>query len=715
MANKEIYELDAVAAANDFAAADGGSPEGQTRKSVNDSRRENMATMRRWYDDQEWIVVRIQGPLAGDIGVFSRVSATQFTISLSGVDLSGYFTDGRIIKIVDGVSSGVDLITQVNGNATYSDPLTTVNIKATDSMVAGSTDAQTYISSIARGLSLRDVETDFYIPTTADDEGLQAACDAAAAAPGGTVLMIHQVYAINAKISIPDGSIRLLGALPNTIIQADAASDLSSLVELNDASEAVVFENIIFKAEHSTQSSGNNYGVEILAASKPQFKNCVFDDCRIAIHLNASSTDDIGIDGCKFVDYKLHAIAGTGPTNTHSGHITDCRFDGAGVDETDPAAIKLSGEWSISGCTFENMGHASLAARAIWMENKTGTRNGAYQSRAVGNRIDGSNAANFTGIEVGADYCTASGNVIRCATSTGTGIHLISRTGGQNAEGLSITGNSIEGGALGISANDLTRKSTISGNSVLLGVAGSCIELAGGSNTTVSANTLRGGNKGVLVSGAASENFISGNAITGAVTTAVEVADTASDTYIVDNEFESVPLAVTIEENCIRTSVRNNHLGAAVVNLSNLSATTLARGNDTQVRNYTNQEFVYVDAVVAETIIPAFQDVAAPGEVGSGKFRVWWNIDNDAAFSRGCEIKIYHGRNHDTTDTLMDTFSILSSSATDTVGYALDPNKEYTLTDAVGTLTMTARDTGGAGQGVRITVNHFYLERILDE
>lgn len=654
--SKEIWEYDAVDAGNDFASADGGWSEGMLRRDVDNAARANLGTARRDYNDREWVVVRVQGPDVEDIGVFNRVSATRFTLSLTGVDLSSYFTDGRIVKIVDGVSAGVDLITQVSGNATYSDPLTTVNIKSTDAIQAMATDALTYISSVARGLSLLDAETDFYIPATADDVGIQQAVDDAEAAGGGTVLLIHSLYNLAISVAIL-GPVTLLGALPKTVFKANDATNLSQMVIiLNASANGTQISQVKFDANQANQTTGLGYCVNVatIGTGQLKFEDCEFVNARVGVQLTDVNFDNVQFNRCRFSAFERFAIASAAATNTHRGTLSDCKFDGSGMIETDPAAIKLAGQWSITGCDLEDMGHASLLPRGIWIWNKTGSENGGYQSRVVGNRVECANAANGIGIEVGASECTVTGNVVEMATSTGTGIYLISRTGGQNVDSVSVTGNSVKNGLNGIVTNDLIRNSVISGNTVVKGAAGNCIE-DDGTRNLVSGNTVIGGLKGIEIKGNALGSMVSGNSFASATTNAIEITGAADRVDISNNRIDTSGTGIKVSATAVNTYIGNNNGIEATTPIDDSGITTKRWDNTFDAMTLHGFESVNSSSS-SETDYPAITglDMPAGGGVGTYLISVSVVYNSNSATVQSGTVNVYTGTN----GTKADTFRI---------------------------------------------------------
>ena len=509
MARRKVYEWSTTPPENDFPPADGGWVEGMPRSLVNDAARNDLSSIREWYNNQEWIVVTTQGPEPSDVGVFSRVSETQVQINLSGQDLSVYFNEGRIIRIVDGIGEGEDLVTQVESSS-YSDPITTINVRPSASIGVEASDVLVFHSSITRALSLVDAVSQFFIPVTPDSAGINAAIIEASASGNGTVLLLETQYDIDETIQFGSiaGRVRMIGAGSEVIIRdVSEDSSLDPMVLVGGANGGVIIENLVF-SKGSSSAPGTIMRVD--GAIRPNIRNVIFSGGSNQIELSSSPTSFVSIERCLFFGYSAHGIVSSGPTDTHEGKVVNCRFDGGAVSVNDPAAIKLAGRWNAESNTFKEAGSPSLNHRAIWLRNETAS-NGGQRSVVANNRIDGSNdgATSGTMIEVGGDFTVVSGNRIDCPPGAGRGIFVNGVEAGQVISSVSITGNVVSG-ASPIDISERSVDVVVTGNQVTADPGSEAILLRGGP-CVVSGNVVRGGTVGIHVGETSSGAHISGN------------------------------------------------------------------------------------------------------------------------------------------------------------------------------------------------------------
>ena len=106
---------------NNNAVSPGGFPENMQKADVNNSARELMAAMRRWYDAPEWL--DLMRSANGNALVVARQSDTQ--IKITGADMRGYFPTDRRLKLTGG-STQYGLVT--NTAMSGSDTLVTLTL-----------------------------------------------------------------------------------------------------------------------------------------------------------------------------------------------------------------------------------------------------------------------------------------------------------------------------------------------------------------------------------------------------------------------------------------------------------------------------------------------------------------------------------------------------------------------------------------------------------
>ncbi|MCH7995265.1 MAG: hypothetical protein IIB57_12590, partial [Planctomycetes bacterium] len=237
---RPISEWSLVPAENVFPPIDGGWPEGMQRSAVNDASRDNLANTRLWYDDPEWLNLFFRNDTQAS---FVRTSATQFTLTLTGVDFTSYFNTGRILKITDGVSPGVDLKTSV-ASASFAADVTTVNINPQSIMAAGATEVLAYFSASLVIDSFEAGGGPFYQPETLTSTGINAAIQLANTAGGGIVFLKEGTYTIDAVI-VMENNVSLLGTGEGTILRQVDATDLARLIDFNGDSASSCHDFVV--------------------------------------------------------------------------------------------------------------------------------------------------------------------------------------------------------------------------------------------------------------------------------------------------------------------------------------------------------------------------------------------------------------------------------------------------------------------------------------
>jgi len=691
--SKETWEYDAVAAGNAFAAADGGWVEGMSRKNVNDAARQNLATARRHYNDPEWIVVRVQGPDGADIGSFSRPGTHEFRITLTGVDLSSYFEDGRIIKVIDGGATGAgsDLITQCDGDATYAANVTTVTTR--DTIHANATDAVTYLSSVARGLALRDAETDFYIPATADAQGINNAISLADAAGGGTVLLIHPLYTIDALEGPIDlttnGNVILQGAGPEVILRQTAGEDMDEMITLGNGSKPNIIRDFQIDVNRSNNLGGAGYGIEVDGPLRSKIQGVLFLNCQVCVKITATTMADLFIQDCYMANYIEGGVMGTGSTDNHFGQISNCLMTNVSATAVDAAAIKVAGRWNIANNRIRDIGHASNVERGIWLMTKTGSLNGGLRSSVVGNLIH-PKLANGTMIQIGGSEVAVTGNYVLVPTA-GKGIDVRSDTGGQTVHRVSVTGNVVNGGVACIATNDLVDDSVISGNT--------CSPIAGGT--------------GIEVDGA--KCLIAGNMISGGLTS-INVKANSSNAVVANNLMTAATNGILVDSGATRPYCRDNSPDTTVTNnvVINEDSTIAVRNNDPL--DVTRVNYTDLNVTGWSVSILAFAGVAIPGVSAVGRFACSYHIVNEAS-SRDGFVNLYFGPSGDITDDLVLQIVMPSASTGPAGSNDVDGTwvfETLTCSRASDVFTVEVIQDGG-GTGGPMVIHGISLERIADE
>jgi hypothetical protein len=126
----DLHLWSTTASNNDDPPPDG-APENMFRSKVNDVMREIMASVRRWYDDPEWL------NFCAAASGFVKNSATEFEVT--GLLVASYFPPGRYVKVIGTVTTYGFVSTAVEGGGN-----TTVTIV----LAPGEADVPATISSV---------------------------------------------------------------------------------------------------------------------------------------------------------------------------------------------------------------------------------------------------------------------------------------------------------------------------------------------------------------------------------------------------------------------------------------------------------------------------------------------------------------------------------------------------------------------------------------
>lgn len=697
--SKEIFEWSAVAAGNGlFAPVDGGWPEGMSRQDVNDASREDLASIRRWYNDPEWIAVRTQGPSASDVGVFARTGANECTITLAGVDLSGYFTQGRFIKIIDGSGAGVDLVTQCSVDATYGAGVTTITTKAAIDVAA--TDILTHASSILRAQAVLEDNSQFFIPATADAAGIQAAIDAADAAGGGVVFLNQSSYSIGTQIDITGtkGNVVIWGKSPNVTLLRTAA--IGSIINFSNASKSLEIRNVKFDGDWLSNPTGNGYGLSVAACLSLLVVACEFVRCESGIRFTGSTINRARIRDSYFTFHR-YGISSQAASDSHYGVIEGCVFDGSVMSLPAPASMRLAGQWLVSGNHLRNAYHASLVPIGIHIWDRTVSDLGGIRSVVVGNTISGGGATGVA-IWMGAQDNACQGNTISGGSGT-TGIRIGSNTASAFAERVLCIGNSIQAGSLGIQMTEFCRQSIIQGNSIRPN-SGTCIVVAGDSSL-ITGNIIRNAPIGVDILASASENRIAGNVIRDLTSDGIIVRALANATVIEHNYIQGSPTrGINIESGALATLVRENYVPGIVSPVTNAATGSLIFRNrqDRSVESGSASSFL-ID-VPASPGVTIFGDIPLPGGGGAGTYMIEYSYSMSGSANFDHYIT-FGSTGVPATDTIVDTNTVAGGSPDATT---LDGMLYIEVTDATWSRwSLSARrnsgTAGNATASVRIT------------
>lgn len=553
---KQIHEWSLTEVDNGFSPADGGMPELMARSDVNNSARARMAALRSYYDDPEWVLPQIRGPLASDVATFARTSSTQFTLTfpsapVSGADLTPYFPPGRILKVVDGDGAGTDAIVKVGTSSFDGSTRTTVNVAAPASIDAASSGVFAYFSKSARLLIFEDAAEQFYVPATNDAAGIQAAINQALADGGGTVFLKAPLYIIGTTITIPISSgsisVRLWGGSTGAELRRQTSTALDEMLvsQLGTFGEGnLSIEGVTFNPQVAGAGGGDKDSLSITGTGRVLLRDCFFLNARRSVSFTANVLNrGISVQGCVFSGHTEAAVWARSGTGTPDGKINGCNFSKSSNPSANGADIDVSGFWTIVGNRFENVGSTSTTTRGIRLEPKVTASTGGRRSTITGNVLAGGSGALGTMIEVGGSHVVVSGNQITNSPS-GTGILVFGSSGGNPINSVSVVGNLIEGGAVGISCNELVERAIVSGNQVL-NVSGNGVSVRS-TGAKVSGNLIRSALNGVVAGINGNGISISDNRIDSASARGVFVSGSTQDIRVSRNDIVGTGYSVAM-------------------------------------------------------------------------------------------------------------------------------------------------------------------------
>jgi len=428
----EVYELSATDGANvDLAKL--GMPENVARSLTNDALRGLEGAIRRWYADPEWLDLfrDYSGPYT-----VSRVSDTVFRVV--GNDVTAQATAGRRVRMEPGSVEAFIVSSAFGG----SDTDVTVEEGA---VPAGLTSVVLHHSRALGKLAFSDsAATGFYLPATADDEGIQAAIDDASAAGGGVVLLGDASYAIDAKVTVKAG-VALWGA-------ASRAASLVADATLNDSVVELEGSCSLVGATIDCASMTNTHDAVKITGGDALIQSCF-------IREPTQSGVYIGDTGISRVTVRSLYVDTPG---THGVHVDDAgsnldalTFDDVVVDHPGAtvnaaAGLFLAGRFHASNLRVTCNRASPSAQRGVWLATKnasglTSARDGVVRGFLVTGTGDAAR-----GIDIAGTHCIVTDGVVRLSGSASLGVIVDSTGAGQVSDWNQVRGVSVEGAATGL-------------------------------------------------------------------------------------------------------------------------------------------------------------------------------------------------------------------------------------------------------------------------
>jgi len=535
---KEIYEWSDENLPNGFLPADGGMPEGMQRSAVNDSARERMATLRRYYDDPEWIRFSVRGPSPADAATFTRSGASQVQLfSPAGVDFTQWLQPGRIVRVLNGGGAGVHTIARVDSSSfdgnltTTADLLGLLGESLNLDLASSGIDAHsiTLLGSVGgAGVGSGGVGQ-FIVPPTLDAAGIQIAVDAAVAAGGGTILLAASEYLIDSEVVIPGGTwLRFLGLSGFSRLTQPDGTGLTTMFRITGTTGGTeTFSNLIINAGNNASSC-----IRLEQAGSISVSGCRVLNGDVGISVAANAVGRVEVEGCEFDGYRIFGISTDSEVSIiQVGLVRGSRFFSGFTTNANAAAMKVSGTWLIDACFIREVGKVSGTPRGIWLWNET-ANNGGANCQIVGCSVSASNSQFGTAIEIGGDNAVVSGCRISSAPE-GIGIHVTGTSAGQQVANATITGNIVDGGSP-VVLNDRSGAYLVANNRIVASAGKSCITIDGDSGV-VSGNFSQSGQVAIDILANANGNHIHGNRFREQSLAGVKIRGASSNNVLFDN------------------------------------------------------------------------------------------------------------------------------------------------------------------------------------
>lgn len=428
----EVYELSTTDGANvDLAKL--GMPEMVARSQTNDALRGLEGALRRWYEDPEWL--DLFRDYSGAYTV-SRVSDTVFRVV--GADVTAVATAGRRVRMEPGSVEAFIVSSAFGG----SDTDVTVEEGA---VPAGLTSVVLHHSRSLGKLAFSDsAATGFYLPATADDEGIQASIDAASAAGGGIVLLGDASYAIDAKVVVKAGVALWGGASRAAALEADAALN-DSVVELegNCSLVGVTLDCSSMSNTHdAVQITGSNVLLQACYIREPTQSGVYIGDTGISrVTIRSLYVDTPGTHGVHVDD------AGS---NLDALVFDAVVVDHPGASVNAAAGLLLAGRFQASNIRVTCNRASPSVQRGIWIasKNASGLTNGR-QGTVRGFLVTGTGDS-ARGVDIGGERCVVADGIVSISGSASLGCIIDSTGAGQVANWNQVRGLQIEDVASGI-------------------------------------------------------------------------------------------------------------------------------------------------------------------------------------------------------------------------------------------------------------------------
>ena len=451
----DIKTWSATASENNSAAPDGW-PEGMARSLVNDSAREMMAGIRRFWDSPEWLEYSYGKTVT---------SNSQTSVRISNADLRAQFSVGRRVKLTF-TSNNPAYAFVLSSAMSSSDTILTLEsfdegASLSQQVYVDLTKVEAYITGGTGGVRISaftDGESPFYeVPKEKTAVEINNAI-VRAAANGKSVHLLSGVYNLEGPIVI-DGTtsnslVKIVGERhKGTTLKVNNGTNANA-IQVAAGAENISIENVVIDGNASNQTSGNGIYFASEFAGKVFLndifvKDCFEDGIRFQgsnssnnpyseISVNNVSVDGTGRHGISFGDITGNAY-GVRISNVDIKRFGD--NGGSGTADASACGLYLSGSAIVSNvnvlCNSSNLNSAPNGA-GIRLEKPgtAGSPPGADKTQISNFNIKmttNTSLGTMKGLEVGSSDCQISNGRIEVTTAGGTGLNI----------GLSVKGKGL--------------------------------------------------------------------------------------------------------------------------------------------------------------------------------------------------------------------------------------------------------------------------------
>ncbi len=652
---REIYEWSRNAAANNFAIADGGMPEGMDRSDVNDSARERMRSVREQLDTG-----------LGWRQIFRNEDGTMMTnavlplaatipISTGSRDMTDLVPVGTRVRLESATEVAYGTVFTTN----YLDPTLTLVLRSLtgDPFTTGATDVDIGVCVVPElgELAWQDNVSGNYIVPSGFTNTNVADAIALANASGGTVLLGIGTYDITTMHEIETG-VTIMGQGPGSVLAINSGASMTECIQCKAGDDGFALRDFTISGQPAV---GFMAGVRVEAGASGLSIDRLYMDDLAGVGINIDTDcHDISISNCEIGNIQGVGIrVADANTSVYGINIVGCRFYDYGLGITNGAGVKASGEVNISACHFSGLDLAGPAVqRGVWLLEQAAAspnQQDAHNCTVTGCTVTGS-GANAIGVQVGGRNNSVSACSVELSGSVSRGIHFEGATGSRNPTKNSVTGCSLQGVNKGIEVGSVSDYNTITGcqiNAVSVGVQVS------GDNNYVSGCNISDGVDGVQLDG----NF---NVVTG-----VLLDDQTGDGAIVtgDNNF-----VTDLHGRSVTGDVIDVQAGAADNVLSGIHSISTVGGVITDAGDRTVADDVSGEVLItvhdsSNTDIQDASDVpfgnltgvAFPGLGANAQRDYYFNLSFISLSGSGTfqQYKLHVGPNGDESDPVAKTIS----------------------------------------------------------